>query len=370
MTSRLFSPIRLRHLELTNRLVVAPMCQYSALDGCVSDWHTIHLGTMAMSGAGLLIVEATGVEPEGRISPGCPGLYSDDNELAWKRVVDVCRRYGSAKIGIQLAHAGRKGSASRPWEGGGSIPVGQPGAWQTRSASPEPFAPGWQVPSSMSVDDLAALKARFVEATVRADRVGFDLVELHSAHGYLMHQFLSPLSNTRNDDYGGSLENCMRFPLEVFEALRKVWPASKPLGVRISASDWVEGGWDLEQSITFAKALEMHGCDFIDVSSGGNVHDAKIPMGPKYQVPFAAAIRKAVRMPVMTVGLIVEPEEAEEILVSGEADMVALARGFLDDPRWGWHAAYRLGGTAQIPPQYARAGAELWRPAARYKAKS
>ena len=369
MSSLLFTPIKLRSVEMPNRIVVAPMCQYSAHDGVPNDWHLMHLGQFAVGGFGLVLVEAAGVEPEGRITPGCVGLWSDAQEEGYARIIRFFRDYGSAKIGIQLAHAGRKASSKLPWQGGTALPPAE-GGWQTVSSSAKAYGPGWHTPEALGDNSLQRVKKAFVDAAQRAERVGFDAIELHSAHGYLMHQFLTPVINERTDQYGGSLENRMRYPLEIFDAVRAVWPESKPLGVRISASDWVEGGWDLEQSITFAKALEMHGCDFIDVSSGGNVHDAKIPMGPKYQVPFAAAIRKAVRMPVMTVGLIVEPEEAEEILVSGEADMVALARGFLDDPRWGWHAAYRLGGTAQIPPQYARAGAELWRPAARYKAKS
>ncbi len=370
MASQLFTPIRLGGLELDNRVIVAPMCQYSAENGSATDWHMIHLGSLSMSGAGLLIIEATGVTAEGRISPGCLGLYSDDNEQALQRVIDACRRYGASKIGIQLAHAGRKGSAHRPWEGTGSLPAGSPESWQSIAPSPLPFAEGWQTPAELDGPALATLKEQFLSSLARAQRIGIDVVELHAAHGYLLHEFLSPLSNMREDEYGGSLEGRMRYPLEVFEDLRAAWPADKPLGIRISASDWTDGGWDVAQSIIFAKELEARGCDFIHVSSGGNVDGAPIKLGPCYQVPFAAEIRKAVNMPVIAVGLIVEPEEAEAIIANGDADMVALARGFLDDPHWAWHAAVRLGGSVTYPIQYQRGGAELWRPAARYAAKA
>ena len=368
MASQLFTPIRLGGLDLDNRVVVAPMCQYSAENGSATDWHMIHLGSLSMSGAGLLMIEATGVTAQGRISTACLGLYSDENEQALKRVVDACKRYGAAKICIQLAHAGRKASAYPPWDGGGSLPEGDPGRWQSVGPSPLPFANGWQTPTELDGPALAALKEDFVTSIARAERIGIDAVELHAAHGYLLHEFLSPLSNVREDEYGGSLAGRMRYPLEVFEALRAAWPANKPIGVRISASDWSDGGWDVEQSIVFARELEMRGCNFIHVSSGGNVDGAQIKLGPGYQVPFASEIRKSVDMPVIAVGLIVEPEEAEAIVANGDADMVALARGFLDDPHWAWHAAVRLGGKVTYPIQYERAGAELWRPAARYAA--
>lgn len=367
MSSKLFAPIKLRELELANRVVIAPMCQYSADDGSMSDWHMLHLGSLANSGAGLLIVEATGVELEGRISLGCPALDSDEHEAAMKRVIDACKRFGTAKLGIQLGHAGRKASTQRPWEGGKPLKAGE-GAWQTKGPSAMPFAPDWHVPTAMTIADIEALKAKFVEATKRADRIGYDLIEIHGAHGYLMHQFVSPLSNTRNDQYGGSLENRIRLPLEVFAAMRAVWPAHKPLGIRISAVDWVEGGLSLEETITYAKKLEAAGCDFIDVSSGGNDPNQKIVLGPGYQVPFAEAIKKATtgKMTVMAVGLITEAEQAEEVVASGKADMVALARGFLDDPHWGWHAAYKLGAEVPVSNQYARATLKTWAPAKRY----
>jgi 2,4-dienoyl-CoA reductase-like NADH-dependent reductase (Old Yellow Enzyme family) len=363
--SPLFSPFRMRGLELPNRIVVSPMCQYSAEDGSATDWHMMHLGTLAQSGAGLLIVEATGVEPEGRITYGCLGLYSDENERALKRVVDACRKYGQAKLGIQLAHAGRKASSKVPWE---AKVMNEPveNGWQTKSASARPFIEGWAAPKAMSLEDLAALKARFVQSTERALRIGFDMIELHAAHGYLLHQFLSPLSNKRTDAYGGSLENRMRFPLEVFKAVREVWPKDKPLGIRISAVDWVEGGWTLADSIAFTKELQRLGCDYVDASSGGNDPNQKIKLGPSYQVPFAAEIRKATGIPTMAVGLITEPEQAEAIVAEGQADMVALARAFLDDPHWGWHAAYRLGATVATPIQYHRAVLQTWSPAKKY----
>ncbi len=361
MTSKLFSPIRLRGLELANRVVVAPMCQYSAVDGAMSDWHVMHLGALANSGAGLLIFEATGVELEGRISLGCPALATDEHERAMKRVVDACRRFGSAKLALQIAHAGRKASVKLSWEGGD--PLTGDKAWVTKSASALPFQQGWHTPKAMTLDDIEALKARFVDTTRRADRIGFDLIELHGAHGYLMHQFLSPLSNKRTDKYGGSLENRVRLPLEIFAAMREVWPKEKPLGIRISAVDWVEGGITIEDSIAFAHGLKTVGCDFIDVSSGGNDPAQKIKLGPGYQVPFAAAIRKATGMPVMAVGLITEAEQAEAIIANGDADFAALARAFLDDPHWAIHAAYRLGAEPMVARQYLRATVKTWPPA-------
>jgi 2,4-dienoyl-CoA reductase-like NADH-dependent reductase (Old Yellow Enzyme family) len=369
--SKLFAPIKLRELELANRVVIAPMCQYSAEDGNMTDWHMLHLGSLSNSGAGLLIVEATGVEPEGRISLGCPSLSNDANEAAMKRVVAACKRYGTAKIGIQLGHAGRKASCTRPWEGkSASDPLkAAAGAWQTKGPSAIPFAPDWHVPHAMTLADIEALKAKFVDATKRADRVGYDLIEIHGAHGYLLHQFVSPVSNTRNDQYGGSLDNRIRLPLEIFAAMRAVWPKEKPLGIRISAVDWVEGGLTIEDSVYYAKKLEAAGCDFIDVSSGGNDPNQKIVLGPGYQVPFAEAIKKATsKMVVMAVGLITEAEQAEAIVAKGQADMVALARGFLDDPHWGWHAAYKLGAEVPVSVQYARATLKTWSPAKRYAA--
>ncbi|MFM9939015.1 MAG: NADH:flavin oxidoreductase/NADH oxidase [Hyphomicrobiaceae bacterium] len=359
-TSRLFSPIKLGGLELSNRLVVAPMCQYSADNGSMTDWHMLHLGSLANSGAGLLIVEATGVELAGRISHGCTALENDANESAMKRVMDSCRKYGTAKLGIQLGHAGRKASVKRPWEGGTPLTEG---AWQTKSASALPFDPAWHTPASMTLDEIERLKEAFVQAARRADRIGFDLIELHGAHGYLLNQFLSPISNTRTDKYGGNLENRVRLPLELMAAVRSVWPAAKPLGIRISAVEWVEGGITIEDSIGFAHGLKAIGCDFMDVSSGGNAYNQKIQLMPGYQVPYATAIKKATGMPVMAVGLITEAEQAEGIIADDKADMIAIARAFMDDPRWGWHAAWRLGVETPMVPQYARTNPKTWPPA-------
>ena len=368
--SALFSPARLNGLDLPNRIVVSPMCQYSADDGSATDWHMMHLGMLSNSGAGLLIIEATGVEPAGRITPGCLGLYSDENEQALKRVVDACRKYGSAKIGIQLGHAGRKASTNPPWQG---TPPGGPlkeGAWQTKAPSAIPFNEGWHVPKALTSQEIEELIEAFAAAARRADRIGLDLIELHGAHGYLINEFLSPLTNKREDEWGGSLENRMRFPLEVFKAVRAVWPQSKPLGIRISAVEWVDGGWTIEDSIELAKRLKDLGCDYIDVSSGGNNPNARIPIGPGYQVPFAEQIKKAVGIPVMTVGMITEAQQAESIIAEGKADFVAIARAFLDNPHWAWHAAYKLGAEPMLPNQYLRVGPRVWPPAKQYAASA
>lgn len=369
MPSQLFSSYAMRELKLANRLVVSPMCQYSADDGSMNDWHMMHLGALANSGAGLLIIEATHVAREGRITHGCVGLYSDANEAAIKTIVDACRRRGTAKIGIQLAHAGRKASAKRPWEG---VQLNEPEldrAWPTQAPSALPFAEGWHVPRALTRDEIAALPELFAASAKRADRIGLDLAEVHGAHGYLLHQFLSPHSNKRTDDYGGSLENRMRLPLEVFAAVRAAWPATKPLGMRISAVDWIDGAWGMDDSLVFAAKLKDHGCDFIDVSTGGIDLNIKPPVAPGFQVPFAAAIKDRLGIPVMAVGMITEAEQAEAIIAEGRADMVAIARAFLDDPHWGWHAAYKLGAEVALPPQYRRAGLKLWDAARRHKAQ-
>ena len=361
MPSVLFSPLKLRGLELQNRVVVAPMCQYSAEDGSATDWHLMHLGGFALSGVGLMIVEATGVEAAGRITPGCLGLYSDENEQALSRVLTFCRQHGSAKIGMQLAHAGRKASAALPWGGGTSLDDDN-GGWQTYGPSAVPFADGWRVPKAMDRADMDRIRDAFVEATRRSMRLGFDLIELHAAHGYLMHEFLSPISNRREDEYGGSLENRMRFPLEVFSAIRDVWPQDKPLGVRVSSTEWIDGGWTLENSIVFAGRLKELGCDFIDASGGGNSPD-RPPVGTSgegYQVEFAERIKKDADIATIAVGMIRDPHFAENIVASGQADMVALARGLLYDPRWAWHAAEELGASAPYPKQYMRAHPDTW----------
>ena len=351
--SKLFSPISLGALELRNRIAIAPMCQYSAHNGEASDWHQIHLGSLALSGAGILFIEATAVEAEGRISPGDLGLWSDATEAALSGVLKKIRPYSDMPIAIQLAHAGRKASSQVPWEGGQQIPQAH-GGWQTSAPSAVPHNAHEEAPLALDATGLARVRKAFADAAVRAERIGIDAIEVHSAHGYLLHEFLSPLANQRTDEYGGSLENRLRFPLEVFAAIRAAFPADKPVGVRISASDWIKSGWDIEQSIVYAQALEQHGCDFIHVSSGGISSQQKIPVGPNYQVHFAEQIRAAVGMPVIAVGMITEAEQAEAILQAGQADMVALARGMLYDPHWPWHAAATLGAQVKVPPQYWR----------------
>lgn len=352
--SHLFSPLEFGAVSVPNRIVVAPMCQYSAENGSATDWHTMHLGQLAISGAGLLILEATAVESRGRITYADLGLYNDANERALARVLNTVRGLSSIPIGIQLAHAGRKASTQRPWDGGGAIAPQHPDGWQTISASDQPFQAGEYAPQAMTKTDIDAVVQAFVDAARRAQRLGLDLIELHGAHGYLLHQFLSPLSNPRDDAYGGSLENRMRLALQVFDAVRDALPSGIPVGMRISATDWAEGGWDLEQSIELARALDARGCAYIHVSSGGLTPQQQIQAAPGYQLPFAEAIKKEVAMPVVAVGLITEPTQAEAILAEGRADAVALARAMLYDPRWPWHAAAELGARVDAPAQYLR----------------
>jgi NADPH2 dehydrogenase len=351
--SALFSPIKLRSLELANRIMVSPMCQYSADDGAANDWHFTHINTLALSGAAMFCIEATHVEAIGRITPGCLGLWDDATEAALAPILSSVRRHSKTAVAMQLAHAGRKSSSYRPWEGGQQIALAQ-GGWQGVAPSAVPHKEGELAPLALGAAGLARIRDAFVDAAKRAERLGIDALELHGAHGYLLHQFLSPLANQRTDQYGGSLENRMRFPLEVFDAVRAVFPAAKPIGMRVSATDWVEGGWDLPQTIAFAEALKRRGVDWIDVSSGGVSPLQKIALGPGYQVQFAQAVKQATGLPTIAVGLITEPRQAEEIIASGQADMVALARGMLYDPRWGWHAAAELGGQVAAPPQYWR----------------
>jgi 2,4-dienoyl-CoA reductase-like NADH-dependent reductase (Old Yellow Enzyme family) len=361
MTTPLFTPYTLRQLELPNRIVIAPMCQYSSQDGNVGDWHIMHLGNLSHSGAGMLIIEATGVVPEGRITPGCPGLWSDANEAAYARVLAAVRKYSNMPLAIQLAHAGRKASCAAPWQGGKQLNVEQ-GGWQTVAPSALPYHASESAPQALDHAGIARIREAFKQAAQRADRLGCDAIELHAAHGYLMHQFLSPLSNQRTDEYGGSLENRMRFVLEIFAGVRSVWPMHKPLGIRISACDWAEGGWDIEQSVSLARKLKALRCDFIHVSSGGLVHHQKIPVAPGYQVPFANRIKHETGLPTIAVGLITEPRQAEAIIAEGHADLVALARGMLYNPRWPWHAAAELGAQVNAPPQYWRStAAKLFR---------
>lgn len=353
--SALFTPLDVGGLHLSNRIVIAPMCQYSAEDGCMTDWHVIHLGQLALSGAALLTIEATAVTPEGRISYGDTGLWSDASEEAMARVLASVRRWSDMPIAIQLGHAGRKASTEKPWFGGVQIAADAPNGWQTVAPSPIPFLEGENPPVELDRAGLDRILTAFAGAAERAARLGLAAVQLHGAHGYLLHQFLSPLSNRRTDEYGGSLENRMRFPLEVFDSVRAIFPAERPVTMRVSATDWVEGGWDIEQTIEFARALEARGCACIHVSSGGLDPRQKIPVGPSYQVPLARAVKRAVDIPVVAVGLITGFEQAEAIVGTGDADLVALARGMLYDPHWPWHAAAHLGGKVKVPPQYARA---------------
>lgn len=354
--SLLFSPLDVGALRLSNRIVVAPMCQYSSENGLASDWHTFHWTNLAQSGAGLVILEATAVEPRGRISWADLGLWDDASEEAFAKALAVARRYSHAPIGVQLAHAGRKASTHRPWENrGAAIAPEDPRSWQTLSASALPYAEGDPTPLALDAAGIDAVVEAFVTSAGRAVRLGLDVIEIHAAHGYLLHQFLSPLSNHRGDAYGGSLENRLRLTLRVFDAVRAAIPENMPLGVRISASDWVEGGWDLAQSLVLARALDARGCNYLHVSSGGLDPRQRITAGPGYQVPFAEAIKREVRMPIIAVGLITEPLQAESVLVQQQADAIALARGIMYDPRWPWHAAAALGAQIVAAPQYLRA---------------
>jgi 2,4-dienoyl-CoA reductase-like NADH-dependent reductase (Old Yellow Enzyme family) len=351
--SALFSPIKLRRLALPNRIMVAPMCQYSAENGEANDWHFTHVNTLALSGAAMFCIEATHVEAIGRITPGCLGLWNDATEAALKPILASVRKHSRIAVAMQLAHAGRKGSSHTPWDGGQQIPLAE-GGWQTEGPSAVPHKEGELAPLALDAVGLKRMRDAFVAAAKRAERLGLDALELHSAHGYLLHQFLSPISNKRTDQYGGSLQNRMRYPLEVFDAIRAAFPEQKPIGVKVSATDWVEGGWDLAQTIEFAKELKQRGVDWIDASSGGVSPLQKIPLAPGYQVPFAQGLKEATGVTTMAVGLITEAKQAEDIVAAGKADMVALARGMLYDPRWGWHAAAELGGQVEAPPQYWR----------------
>ena len=353
MPSKLFSAIKLGKLELPNRIMISPMCQYSAVEGSATDWHLAHLGSMALSGAGFLCVEATHVEREGRITPGCLGLYSDDNEAALARVLKEIRAISPIAVGIQLAHAGRKGSSAVPWAGGQLLDAAH-GGWTPLAPSALPQKPEEPPPRAMDEADIRRVIAAFRASAKRALRLGLQAIELHLAHGYLAHEFLSPLSNQRSDQYGGALENRLRFSMEVFDAVMAEVNGAVPVGARLSATDWIEGGWDIEQSVILGKKLEAAGCAFLDVSSGGVAWNQKIPLGPGYQVPFAERMKREVKIPVISVGLITEPAQAQEIIASGKADMVALARGMLYNPRWPWRAAIELGGEVKGPEQYWR----------------
>jgi 2,4-dienoyl-CoA reductase-like NADH-dependent reductase (Old Yellow Enzyme family) len=361
MSSTLFSPFDLGPVRLPNRIVVAPMCQYSADDGCANDWHLQHWMQYAYSGAGLFMVEATAVERHGRITHGCLGLYSDANEAAARRTLEAARRVavGGIRFGIQIGHAGRKASAQVPWQGGKAL-AGDADPWVAMAPSAIPFDQGWPAPRAVDRHDLDRIRAAFVATARRAIRVGFEAIELHGAHGYLLHSFLSPVANRRTDEYGGSLENRMRFPLDVAQAVRDAVPAHVALGIRLSVTDWHEPGLTVEESVTFAKRLKALGFDFVCASSGGITPAIKVPVAPDYQVPLAERIRKETGIATRAVGLIVDPEHAEQIVASGKADMVAMARAFLDNPRWVWHAAQRLGAQVAFPPQYDRLRPQMW----------
>lgn len=349
----LFSSFTLRGLSFRNRIFVSPMCQYSARDGLAHDWHLVHLGSRAVGGAALVISEAAAVSPEGRITPSCLGIWSDAQLEALQPITRFIREQGAVP-GIQLAHAGRKGSTDVPWRGGRWLDPNA-GGWTTLAPSALPFGPGYAAPQAMTAADIETVAAQFTAAARRARVAGFDVVELHMAHGYLLHEFLSPLSNRRDDEYGGSFENRIRLPLRVAREVRALWPQDRPVFVRISATDWVEGGWDLEQSIRLARLLKDTGIDLLDCSSGGLVPDAKIPAAPGFQVPFAAAIRREAGIATGAVGLITEPEQAERIVAGGQADVVLLARQLLRDPYWPLHAAKALGAEAPWPDAYLRA---------------
>jgi len=351
--SRLFSLLQLRTVTFRNRIFVSPMCQYSSRDGYPSDWHLVHLGSRAVGGAGLVMVEATAVSPEGRISPDDSGIWSDAHAEAFAPIARFIREQGAVS-GIQLAHAGRKASTDRPWQGGGPLGPDQRG-WQPIAPSPLPFAHGYPVPREATATDLEAVRSQFEAAARRARAAGFQVIEVHLAHGYLLHEFLSPLSNLRKDEYGGGLENRMRFPLSITRSVRDIWPQDLPVFVRISATDWAEGGWDLEQSVELCRRLKEQGIDLIDCSSGGLVPDAVIPAGPGFQTPFAASIRKEAGIATGTVGFITDPAQAEQIVATGLADAVFLARAMLRNPYWPLDAAKALKVDIPWPVQYLRA---------------
>lgn len=361
MASALFSPLDLGPLRLENRLVVAPMCQYSGRDGCTTDWHLQHLMGLAMSGAGLVVVEATAVERPGRITHGCLGLYCDDNERALGRVLAAARGVAlpGTRFGIQIAHAGRKASSQRPWEGGRALSGGED-PWPTIAPSAIPHDEGWPEPRAMGEADLDRVREGFVAASLRAVRLGFDLVELHMAHGYLLHAFHSPLSNRRADGWGGDAARRLAYPLSIAEAVRAAVPAHVALGARITGTDWVDGGLRPEDAVELARCLKDRALDFVCVSSGGIALRAPIPLGPGYQVPLAARVRRESGLATRAVGLIADPRQAEAIVAAGDADLVAVGRGFLDNPRWGWHAAEALGASLAYPPPYARSAASVW----------
>jgi 2,4-dienoyl-CoA reductase-like NADH-dependent reductase (Old Yellow Enzyme family) len=350
----LLSPLRLRDVTLRNRIAVSPMCEYSSRDGFANDWHLVHLGSRAVGGAGLVLTEASAVTADGRISPWDLGIYEDAHVEMLARIFAFVEAHGAA-AGMQLAHAGRKASTSAPWLGGRPLPPEDGGWTPIWAPSAMPFRDGWQVPRAMTRDEIAVVVRAFADAARRVRDAGGRIVEIHAAHGYLLQEFLSPLSNTRDDEYGGSFDNRMRFLREVIEAVRGVWPERLPLFVRISATDWVDGGWTIEDSVALARDLQGRGVDLIDCSSAGNAAHATIPLAPGYQVPFAERVRRDAGIATGAVGLITEARQAEEILVSGRADLIIMARQLLRDPYWPLHAALALGDPAPVPSQYLRA---------------
>lgn len=349
--SKLFSPIKVGAQCFENRIVIPPMCQYSAQNGLAGDWHLMHYGSLSHSGAGLMILEATAICPEGRLSPFDLGLWGDEQAQAMKSLITSIRKYSQMPIAIQLVHAGRKASMPKPWQEEKYVPVEQ-GGWQTVAPSSIAFAENYDTPRELTTKEVKNLVKQFADAAIHAERAGIDLIEIHGAHGYLIHQFLSPLTNQRNDEYGGSLDNRMRFAIEVFQAIREVFPKHKGVGIRISATDWIDGGWNLDESIMLAKKLDELGCSYIHVSTGALDLRQQIPVGPNYQVSFAQAIKQHVAMPVIAVGLITDAIQAEAIISTQQADMVAIGRDMLFDPHWPWHAAQKLGDQVTVPAQY------------------
>lgn len=352
--SKLFSSIKIRQVELKNRIAVSPMCQYSSINGMPTDWHLVHLGSRAVGGAGLIFTEATAVSPEGRISPDDAGIWNDEQANAYKRITSFIKSQNSVP-GIQLAHAGRKASTFSPWKGNGKVEI-ENGGWQILAPSAIPFAENFPDPKEMDENDIKLVIDQFVQAADRSVKAGFEVIELHMAHGYLVHEFLSPLSNQRKDNYGGSLNNRCRFAIEIAKAVREIVPVGIPLFARISSTDWIEGGWDIEQSIQLSKWLKDVGVDLIDCSSGGNVAKAKIPLAPGYQIPFSQRIKQEAKILTGGVGLITSPEQAEQIIATEQADIVLLAREMLRDPYWALHAAKKLNvDLTDFPKQYLRA---------------
>ncbi len=362
MPSKLFSPIQLRELTLSNRVIISPLCQFSAVEGTAQPWHWAHIGQFAQSGAGLCILEATATSAVGRITPGCLGLYSDENEAALTRLIKDTRTFSSMPMGLQLDHAGRKASTRETWNlpKGHSVPD-EEGGWTPEGPSPEPFTQGWRTPRELDEAGLKRVRDEFVESTRRAARCGLDVIEIHAAHGYLLHEFCSPLTNHRTDAYGGDLKGRLRFPLEVSQAIRDAFPKGKPVGVRITGEDWVDGGLTLDDAVVFAKALKEIGIDYVTPSAGNVAPGMKLPkVTPGYMVHFAEKVKREANITTMTVGMIYEAHHAEEIVASGKADMVAIGRAIMDNPRWPWHAATALGERIDIPKQYARSSPQHW----------